>query len=452
MISQVFNNKIFSIPKVKLYFLLGGILLLNACGGSDSSNCDTMMSNASACPLCTFYNIISGAASKVATSAWGRLASNLANVVLAVAAIYIGLFTLKMVGSFGKQSVGEYLSGNKNGLFLLMFKATIIYTLLKGNEFQDMVVFPLLQGGAEIGGTLSAAAGSTFSPGDGGSWVAIFEMLKSTARGFSNSVMLIVGTGESFMCNAVTGEGHDGIFNWDLLMLLYGVIVFIFGWLLLAGVSFYLVDVMIRLAFAAALLPVGIACAISSLSMPYAKSIWNLFLNVFFNLIMIGIVIGVVVNVVRMCSGGGPSPNLAGYSVDLAGLIAGNEVEATSEAMVSFGHIVLITVCFCVMLNLVEQMGDLAGEISDTAGFNKAIAPGSQAATPIIKAAEHQGMKLGKWAGNNVVVKPTKYTGHVFKRATHMDVLFKRISNKLEEKRGKWTGTGKQGYRAWWRK
>lgn len=452
MISRVFNNKTYLIQKVRLCFLMGCILLLTACGGSDASECDTMMSNASSCPLCTFYNIISAAASKVANSAWGRLAGKLADVVLVVAAIYIGVFTLKMVASFGKQSVGEYLSGNKNGLFLLMFKATIIYTLLKGTAFQELVLFPLLSGGAEIGSTLSAAAGSTFTPGGGGSWDSIFGMLKSSARGFSNSVMFVVGMGESFICHAVTGEGHEGIFEWDLLMLLYGIIVFIFGWILLAGVSFYLVDVMIRLTFAAALLPVGIACAISDLSMPYAKSIWNLILNVFFSLMMLGIIIGVVINVVRLCSGGGPSPNLAGYSVDIAGLVAGNEVETLSQAMISFGHIVLITVCFCVMLNLVEQVGDLAGEISDTVGFSKAIAPGSQAATPIVKAVGNQGMKLGAWAGKNVVVEPTKYTGHVFKRATHMDVLFKRVSNKMEEARGKYTGTGRQGYRAWWRK
>ena len=452
MSAQVINIKRFLKEKVKICFLLTSILLLSACGSSEADSCDTMASNASACPLCTVYNMISGVASSLANAAWGRLDGSLADVVLVVAAIYIAVFTLKMVGSFGKQSVGEYLSGDKNGLFLFMFKATVIYSLLKGHDFQSLVVFPLLSGSAEIGGKLSAATGLSFSLGDGSSWKAIFDMLSTTARKFNDSVMFVVGIGEGFMCHAVSGEGHSNIFEWDILMLLYGIIVFIFGWILLAGVSFYLVDIMIRLTFAAALMPVGIACAISGLSMPYAKSIWNLFLNVFFNIIMMGIVLGIVIKLVTSCVGGGPSPNLAGYSVDIAGLVAGNEVKPLSEAMVNFGHLVLIVVCFCIMLELVEQMGHLAEEISDTAGFGEALSPASQAATPIIKNVEKQGMKAAKWAGNTAIVEPTKYTGHVLMRATHMDVLFKRVSNKVEEVRGKYTGTGRQGYRAWWRK
>lgn len=452
MIGHVFNNKMFLIQKVKLYFLMGFVLLLSACGGPEPDECNTIMSSAISCPLCTFYNLISKSASSIANSAWNKQAGPLSKAVLSVAAIYIAVFTLKMVGSFGKQTVEEYLSGNKNGLFHFMFKATIIYLLLVENGyFLNMVIVPLLTAGAEIGTTLSFASGSSFSPGSGGGWKDVFGMLSQTAEQFNNACMRVVSLGEAFMCNSVSGPGHQGFFNWDLLMLLYGAIVFVFGWILLAGVSFYLVDIMVRMTFAAALLPLGIACAISGLSVPYSKSIWGLFLNVFFSLIMLGILLGIVVCVALSCLGDGPSPNLAGYSVDIAGLMAGNDVEALSEAMINFGNIVLIVVCFCIMLHLIEEVGGLAGEISDTVGISKAIAPGSQAATPIAKGAVKEGTKFGKWAGNKVIVKPTKYAGHVFSRATRLDVLSKRISNKMEAARGKWTGTGRQGYRAVWR-
>ena len=455
MKSQVFNIKTIFKEKIKLYLLLFLVLLLNACGGSDPESCDTIMQDASPCPLCVLYNMISNASSSLATAAWGKLASGLATVVIVVAAIYVALFTLKTVTSFGEQTLGDYLSGDKNGLFIFLFKATIIYLLLNdstGGEFRSKVIFPLLAGAAEIGGTLSAVAGPApeITPNNTASWGAIFAVLSDTAKKFNDSVMFVVGIGQSFMCHAVSGENH-GIIHWDLLMLLSGFLTFIFGWILLAGVSFFLVDIMIRLTFAAVLLPLGIACAISGLTVTYAKNIWNLFLNVFFSLIMVGIIIGVVINVVTLCVGGGPSPNLAAYSVDIAGMAAGNEVSALMESMNNFGYIILIIVCFSIMLNLVEQMGNLAGEISDTAGFNSAIAPGSQAAAPLAKIAEKQGLKLAKETGK-AAFAPVKYTGHVFSRVTRMDVLYNRVSDKMTTMRGKLTGTGKKGYLAWFRR
>jgi hypothetical protein len=434
----------FILEKGKLLLLLCCVLVLTACGEDDQ--CPTIQEASSPCPLCKFFKLLTKSARKIADNSWAHLATGLGELVLVISAIYITLFTVRMVTSFGKQTMSEYLTNDKMGLFIFMFKATIIFLLLMSvkfwgvNEFLEYVIAPLLQAGFQIGTKVSVVGDAILKHASYPStWDGIFAMTYDAAKEFNDSVHFVVGLGKAMSCNAVEGL----IWEWKFLQLVYGSLLFIFGWMLLASVSFFLVDVIVRLTFGAVLLPVGIACAISKLSMPYAKNIWNLFVNVFFCVIMLGILIALIIQMVELCVGvGAESPAINEYVFDLQTAMDENRISEVSGAFANFGHLLLTLVCFSIMLQLLEQGRKLASEISETS-IAESISP-SKAAAPLVKAGINAGKRAGKWAGNGIV-RETKSIGGDIIRKTKLDKRYNWV-------RGTLFGRGPQGYRAWWRR
>ena len=177
------------------------------------------------------------------------------------------------------------------------------------------------------------------------------------------------------------------------------------------------------------------------MSMPYAKNIWNLFVNVFFSVIILGILLALIIQMVELCVGvGAESPAINAYVFDLQAAIDENRISEVAGAFANFGHLLLTLVCFSIMLQLLEQGRQLAGDISDTS-FADSITP-SKAATPIGKAAMNAGKRGAIWTGN-AIGQEAKDFGNTVVRKTHMDAVY-------NWGRGTFFGRGPQGYRSMW--
>ena len=424
--------------KIKIILSFCCTLLLVACGGEDKTDCDTIQQDIDwkNLPLQSFFKILEDAGTDLSDKAWG-IAEPLSYVVLIYAAIYIATRTFKAVHSFGKQSVSDFLTGEKDGILPFMFKATLIwYFLAKGKDaILKILIVPLLSSAAYISQKLSP---SIFSNIDSitvtSSWKPIFNLLTNTARSVQGQLYFIVGIGDAITCNSTIGS----VFSWDFLSLIYGVSLFVFGWMLLLGVTFFLFDIIIRLTFAAVLLPLGIACAVSKPTITYTKNVWNLFLNVFFSLIIFGIVLDLSLLIVLSCVGGavGGAISLDGLQFNLPAAVDGNDVHMISSAMHKTKYLLLTVVAFCIIFQLVKTMGDLAEKISDTFGFS----PTSQAMAPIAQKPHDKAKTILSHAGDNSVAAVQTVA-----RKARLDKLYKWTQGTL-------TGTGSQGYRAWWRR
>ena len=444
--------KYFLEAKSKLLFALALILFLCACNEPpEEEDCATIQDGLSECPFCDFFKIITKSATKLATGAWDKLAKGLSSVVLVVAAIYVALFTLRMVASYGKQTVADYLTSEKSGLFKLMFKATIIYELLNSNLFQTSVLFPLLGAGLDIGTVLAQTTGGEFGKG-ASEWGEMFQLVLQAVRKFNESTQFIISLGEAFCCHATL----DAIWHWDFLELIYGIILFCFGWLLTASISFFLVDVIIRLTLGAVLLAPGIALAISSLTSAHARKIWNLYINVFFSFVIVGVFLGMTQQLITFSLEIGHTP-LMGWipATNTQGMVDANNVASLFDALTNFGQLILGLVCMCLLMNLSMSLGKLADDLADTEGLAGSDGKGRPAAgspmqTVAAAPARLASKQLNK-AGNYVTdkaVNTTKYAGHVISRVTRFDKLAKKTTSA----RGYLTGTGREGYKAFWRK
>lgn len=430
-------------PTIQDYKNEGISTVCTGCSNAEDGNC----------LLCSLFRIITKAASAAANMSWNTFASQLIPVVGLAAAIYIAIYVLKNVGSFTKQNAADFLTGDKKGLLLLMFKTTVIISLLKDTWLIDNIISPVMQAGLNIGAKLSVT-GATMATSSGSGYDAIFKMVNESVKQFNDQVYETIAIGNAMICNATRPPYNPFVWYW--LMLTYGLILFVFGWILLVGISFYIVDILIRLAFGAILLPFGVACAISNQTVGYTKNIWNIFLNVFFSFIMLGIILGITIQLVNLGmtqgdeegvkEGGGAALNA--FLTNLNAQIDGNQIEQISKDLWSNGSLLLTIVCFCVIVQLAAQIGKLADKISETSGLTSV---GSQVAAatghPLMAKGKQAAGTVGGWVGAGA-----KETGRIAARVTRADKLYRWAGNKAEEARGILTGSGKQGYRAFWHK
>lgn len=430
-------------PTIQDYKNEGISTVCTGCSNAEDGNC----------LLCSLFRIITKAASAAANMSWNTFASQLIPVVGLAAAIYIAIYVLKNVGSFTKQNAADFLTGDKKGLLLLMFKTTVIISLLKDTWLIDNIISPVMQAGLNIGAKLSVT-GATMATSSGSGYDAIFKMVNESVKQFNDQVYETIAIGNAMICNATRPPYNPFVWYW--LMLTYGLILFVFGWILLVGISFYIVDILIRLAFGAILLPFGVACAISNQTVGYTKNIWNIFLNVFFSFIMLGIILGITIQLVNLGmtqgdeegvkEGGGAALNA--FLTNLNAQIDGNQIEQISKDLWSNGSLLLTIVCFCVIVQLAAQIGKLADKISETSGLTSV---GSQVAAatghPLMAKGKQAAGTVGGWVGAGA-----KETGRIAARVTRADKLYRWAGNKAEGARGILTGSGKQGYRAFWHK
>lgn len=430
-------------PTIQDYKNEGISTVCTGCSNAEDGNC----------LLCSLFRIITKAASAAANMSWNTFASQLIPVVGLAAAIYIAIYVLKNVGSFTKQNAADFLTGDKKGLLLLMFKTTVIISLLKDTWLIDNIISPVMQAGLNIGAKLSVT-GATMATSSGSGYDAIFKMVNESVKQFNDQVYETIAIGNAMICNATRPPYNPFVWYW--LMLTYGLILFVFGWILLVGISFYIVDILIRLAFGAILLPFGVACAISNQTVGYTKNIWNIFLNVFFSFIMLGIILGITIQLVNLGmtqgdeegvkEGGGEALNA--FLTNLNAQIDGDQIEQISKDLWNNGSLLLTIVCFCVIVQLAAQIGKLADKISETSGLTSV---GSQVAAatghPLMAKGKQAAGTVGGWVGAGA-----KETGRIAARVTRADKLYRWAGNKAEEARGILTGSGKQGYRAFWHK
>ncbi len=449
--------------------------------------------------MCALFNVLIATAKKIATDAWDTLSQPLIPVVGVVAAIYVAIYTAKLVGSFGKQTATDYLSGEKFGILKLMLKTAVIIFLLNGgkgpgwldgigniggalgidiveggadilgeslgqeNFLIRKVITPILKTGLEIGGALAVKSNASFNFYDSVEgqlegilgvhlrtpWGSLFEMIRGALKGFMEATYEPVAIGEAMICNATI----DSFLSWYYLMLLYGFILFTFGWLMSVTIGFYLVDILINLTFAAVMLPIGVACAISDKTITFTKNIWNVFINVFFSFIILGIVIGMTIQAVDLCLSKGDAANTGGvmsdFLMDRQAQIDANQIKELAEFLWNSGSLLFTIVCLSIMYGLIGQIGALAEKISGAGSISSAGSEtGAKMAKPVVNQAKKTTVKAYQRVGKPIATG----TGNTLARITRLDKLYKWGSNEVERARGFFTGSGAQGFRAFWHK
>ncbi len=352
------------------------------------------------------YNLIASVCSNVAQFTWNTFSRPLQAVVGLGTAIYIALYTLKNIGSFSQQDTMAYLSNEKTGVIPLGFKLAAIIWLLNNQAFlYTHIIGMAIATGAEIGTLIGHDSGvNNFqAPSD---LSALFTFIINQIISFNNGIYRVIAIGRLLCCIALEPEG---ILEKYWIVFCFGGALYVYGWILIIGVSFFMLDVLFRLGVGCIMLPFAIACGISKLTIEYTGKTWSLFVNVAFHFIMLGIVIEFTNQMIGIASG------LDNLDIPATKVLNKADADQISEALGSTTFIRTALACmisyqlFSKIEGIVHSIcggnvGNLGGELGTKAG---------QAAAYTAKKPITEAMNLSKAAAGQASEETKEKLKHV---------------------------------------
>ncbi len=336
------------------------------------------------------YEIIAKACTNVAEFSWKQLAEPLQVVIALAGAIYIAVYTLKNIGTFSQQDVSAYLTNDKTGVILVGVKTGAVIWLLGNQSFlYEYIVGLAVNTGMEIGRLINGSSGISGAADNIG---GLFNQVIKQIQAFNDEIYSIVATGRVLLCLGMLTDGFF-LINWHWFLILTGLVLYIYGWLIVLSVSFYMLDVLFRLGVGAIVLPLAVACGFSKLTSNYTKKTWDLFINVAFNFVMLGVVIKFTTSLLQQCTIG--NIELA-EKLNIGEPLSDSDVELI-EDILDGPNFILVTFCCLISFKLFGEVEQIADKISSTSSVGKLGQQlGAAASAPVIKGAKNLGS--GAWA------------------------------------------------------
>ncbi len=399
------------------------------------------------------YEIIAKACSNVADFSWDALAESLQLVIALAGAIYIAVYTLKNIGSFSQQDVSAYLTNDKTGVILVGVKTGVVIWLLGNQEFLYKYIVGLaVNTGMEIGTLVTGSSGIS---GSADNIRQLFQNVINQIQLFNDQIYSIVATGRVLFC---LGSLPDGFFltEWHWFLILTGLVLYIYGWMIVISVSFYMLDILFRLGVGAIVLPLAVACGFSKLTSTYTKKTWDLFVNVAFNFIMLGVVIKFTTSLLQQCTIG--NAELSGM-LNSGEPLSDSEVEMIEEVL-DGPNFILVTFCCLIAFKLFGEVEQIADKISSTSSVGKLGQQlGAAASAPVIKGAKnlgagawHLGGDIRKETGKSIKNSRTWVGGAI--RGTEQGIYRARraVGNAASKTEGFVFGTGRNAHLNGWKR
>lgn len=367
------------------------------------------------------FEIIRDVFSKIAEGMWGALAPALQGVIAVGVAVYIAMYTLRNVGSFSNQDVSAYLTGNKGGIIPILIKGALIILLLGHEEnVYDWLVAPIIEVGATFGGLSSSSDYAFENVSDVKS---LFNVVINQAENFNRKSYQIVVMGRILLCASFL---PTSIWDWHWTLVPFGVTLFTFGWLIIIGVSFFMMDLLFRLGVGCAVLPLALACALSKFTVNYTKQTWSLFINVAFSFVMLNLIVTFALEMINASLGFLATATLVGGLKDL--LDAGPITESTANLLVeslAIRGFVLMTLSCLIAFKLcmdtenivkkisgIQAVGNVAQKLGGSAaelGKNVALTPVKHAKNITGIATTETGKSLAKYTGLTTLATKAKH-------------------------------------------
>ena len=310
------------------------------------------------CPTCGIFQKILQSAQKLSGGAFDKLAKPLQGLLVIGLALFIGYQVLLLIGSPAAQTTGKFL----NTLLIQSFKVAIAYFLLSDpTTIYENAIEPIISGGFEFGLGLAPAGdidisgyAEKYSFTDKESLLSshFLKNIMGAVEGYNHLGAQIPALGRALMCYAWI-EKQAVIFP-QFSILLEGIIIYVFGLMILLAVGFYLLDCAIHLCIICCLLPLLIASWPFKMTAKYTKTGWGMLLNVFFRFVMLGVVIVTAFELMK---------NALEQQGDLEGAINSNDINAIKDAMqISGMQMVLLVACSMMAMKIIKESGMLASK------------------------------------------------------------------------------------------
>jgi hypothetical protein len=400
------------------------------------------------CTFCELFKKLWNAASIMAKTSNDALSAPTKTLVSIGFLIWICVYLLKQIASFSKVGTGEMLKG----ILFQGFRVAVVIIALSGAiyEIMDLTINPVMQTGLNFSRTLNKEAGCDGSASYMQNIVGYDETtgFPKPQEGTSAEIGgLSKHLGESIICNLKVLEDKTGFLmslgkysmciGWERHPLWHpyflpglgyfttGIFLWIAGLLLLLSFPWCLVDCILQLCIAVALLPCAVGAYAFKITAQYLKMIWNMFMNAMFNFVFMAIIIYVI------------NANLGSWIGYTPGTYPQEDVFITALqsyglAWWGIGFFKIVVVClFC--WTFFDEAGSMANEFGkgmsmhnigrkiggtvSSAAFNKVIAPGAAIAGNVaLGGARHIGEAINSKYGNSYRSGKNKLKGEIIRR------------------------------------
>ena len=260
------------------------------------------------CTFCALFKTIFNAASTIAKKANDSLAAPTVTIVGVGFIIWLAIFVLKNITAFGGASPGEMIKG----ILFQGFRVAVVILILKGAlyEIMDVTLNPVMQTGLTFSQEITTGTCQDSEPymqgiigydstkgfqenSTGGLSQQIGGGIICSIKRLEDSVGYLMSLGNYSMCLAT--DRYD---IWDFFphlgYLTTGIFLWIVGLALLLAFPWCLVDCVLQLCVAAALLPCAIGAFAFKVTAKYLKNIWNFFMNAMFNFVFLSLIVYII--------------------------------------------------------------------------------------------------------------------------------------------------------------
>lgn len=282
-----------------------------------SSNCTyEPYLDPSTCVFCSLFKTMFNTASQVALMADKGLLEPTANIVKVGFLIWLAVYLLKMLASFNATNSGELAKG----ILFQGFRVAVVVIILSniGTLFHimDLTLNPVMKTGLTFVQNLAPDTSDTPSCSKDADYMQgiMGYTAKDGYSGESATGGLSTEVGEAIICNIKKMEDATGIlmtlgkyscclsfeYSWafkllpDFRYLTTGIFLWLAGLAILLTFPWCLVDCVLQLCIAAAMVPCAIGAYAFKVTSKYLKIIWDFFMNAMFNFVFMALVVYII--------------------------------------------------------------------------------------------------------------------------------------------------------------
>lgn len=256
------------------------------------------------CLFCKPFEILFNTASVMAKQSFAALAKAVIVVVVVAFALWLALVTLRFVSTMEIREPRIFVKTLLNQAFRVLVVVILLNAGL--SQILALSVDPVFSTGlkvAQLAGKTSDSCDlgsdnlSIVGTDKGGLSPSMGTGILCTIKSTQDQIVDILALGEVCFCLSLSSENRIFKVFPHLGYLLTGIAFYLAGLLLLLIYPFLLVDCVLKLAIAVALLPAALGAFAFKITASYLNKIWEIFLNAVFAFIFMSIVIFIIASI-----------------------------------------------------------------------------------------------------------------------------------------------------------
>ena len=281
---------------------------------SDTS-CDyhNFMLEAETCTFCPMFLVLFNTASSLAQKTYNALKDSLINVVIIAFALWIAWYILKQVSAFETKKPSKIIQELLTQSFRVLFVVIILQASY--GQILRLTIDPIFNTGMNYVQTISGAGSCSPSASymkdikgydkessekaEGALPISMGQNILCSIKSMQDAVWRIVAFGRECRCVGWKIKAYIPRILPNFSYVFTGDFLIAAGLILLLAFPWCLIDCVLNMAVAAALLPAAVAAWAFKITAGYLKTLWNFFLNAMFNFVFLSIILYIIITVVN---------------------------------------------------------------------------------------------------------------------------------------------------------